>query len=372
MTPRERVRTALAHAAPDFTPCDYYATPEIHRALARHFGLAEPASIPGALGGSSSDLAVDEIAERLGSDIRYIHAPYIGPPPPKFDDGSMITLWGIRSRPMPNEYGAYAEPVGTPYAAWTSVDEVERFPWPNPDWFDYRAILALCARYPDVAIALGGPYVQDFINGVAYGRGVEQVLLDIASSDPVYLRIVEKRHAFFQAYVERSLQAAGGRIDIVFCGDDFGSQRGLLISPASFDRLFAAKKRELFELAHRYGAKVSHHCCGSSRGLIPRFIQCGMDALQTIQPQAAGMNPYELKREFGDRISLHGAVDVQGWLQRATPAEIESEVNRLIDEVGAGGGYILAPSHHIQPDTPLENVLAMYRAVARRRGRSRL
>jgi uroporphyrinogen decarboxylase len=92
-----------------------------------------------------------------------------------------------------------------------------------------------------------------------------------------------------------------------------------------------------------------------------------MDALQTIQPRAAGMDPYELKREFRGRIALHGAVDVQGWLQRATPRQIEAEIDRLIDEVGAGGGFILGPSHHIQPDTPLENVLAVYRAVARRR-----
>jgi uroporphyrinogen decarboxylase len=203
---------------------------------------------------------------------------------------------------------------------------------------------------------------------VAFGRGVERVLLDIAANEPVYLYIVERRHRFYLAYVERILTAAKGRIDLVACGDDFGSQRGLLISPASFDRLFAEKKKELFDLAHSFGAKVSHHCCGSSRALIPRFIQGGMDALQTIQSQAVGMNPYDLKREFAGKIALHGAVDVQGWLQRARPAEIEVEVNRLMDEVGAGGGFILAPSHHLQPDTPLENVLAVYGAVAKRRG----
>ena len=136
----------------------------------------------------------------------------------------------------------------------------------------------------------------------------------------------------------------------MLCGDDFGTQRGLLISPASFERLFAAKKQKLFDLVHSFGAKVSHHCCGSSRALFPRFIQCGMDALQTVQPQAAGMNPYELKRDFAGKIALHGAVDVQGWLQQARPAAIEAEVNRLMDEVGGGGGFILAqplpPARH--------------------------
>ena len=141
-----------------------------------------------------------------------------------------------------------------------------------------------------------------------------------------------------------------------------------LISGETFDRLFAAKKKELFDLAHVHGAKVSHHCCGSSRMLIPRFIDVGMDALQTIQPQAAGMDPYDLKRAFAGRIVLHGGVDVQGGLQRSTPEEVGAEINRLMDEIGRGGGYILGPCHNIQPDTPLENVLALYRAVAKRRG----
>lgn len=368
MTSRERVLATLNHTQPDHTPCDYYATPEIHEALLRHFGLGEARRVSGTLGGSTSALEDGGVAERLGTDIRYVNPPYIGPLLPSFDDGSSMNLWGVRRRPMSNEYGEYAEPVGAPYATWTTIEEAKRFPWPSPDWFDYGAIPALCAKYPDLAIATGGTHVQDFINGVAFGRGVEQVLLDIASDDPVYLYIVERRHRFYLSYIERILDAAHGQIDLVHCGDDFGSQRGLLISPASFDRLFAAKKKELFDLVHSYGAKVSHHCCGSSRVLFPRFIQCGMDALQTIQPQAVGMNPYDLKRDFSGQIVFHGAVDVQGWLQRAKPDEIGAEVNRLMDEVGVGGGFILAPSHHIQPDTPLENVLAVYQAVARSRG----
>jgi len=354
MTPRERVRAALAHVQPDFTPCDYFATPEIHQALLDHFHAADD----------------DALRDRLGTDVRYVDPPYTGPPLPSYDDGSTVNVWGIRRRPVPNEYGAYAEPVGFPYAAWTTVDEAERFSWPSADWYDYDAVPAMCRKYPDLAIAAGGFWVQDFINSVAMGRGVEQVLVDIATGDPVYEYIMEKRHRFYLRQIERVLDAARGRIDLVLCGDDFGSQRGLLISPAAFDRLFAARKKEFFDMVHSYGAKVTHHCCGSSRALIPRFVACGMDALQTIQPRAAGMDPYELKAEFAGQIALHGAVDVQGWLQRSTPETIRREVNRLMDEVGRGGGYLLSPSHHIQPDTPLANVLTVYRTVAERRGRS--
>ena len=368
MTPRDRVRAALDHGQPDFTPCDYFATPEIQQGLLDYFGIRDRGKHFAGLGGSPNTMGHPQLSERLGADVRYVNPPYVGPPLPTFDDGSTMNIWGIRLRPMPNEYGQYAEPVGTPYAEWTTVEHAQQFDWPDPDWFDYDGLRQLCRQYPEMAIAVGEFHVQDFINGIAYGRGVEQGLMDIAAEDPVYVYLIQKRHRFYLSYVERALNAAGGRIDLVLCGDDFGSQRGLLISPGSFDRLFAAKKQEMFDLIHSYGAKVTHHCCGSSRALIPRFIERGMDALQTIQPQAAGMDPYELKAEFAGRITLHGAVDVQGWLQRAAPEEIEREVNRLMDEVGAGGGFIIGPSHHIQPDTPLENVLAFYRTVARRRG----
>jgi len=351
MTSRERVRTALEHGQPDHTPADYAATPEICRALMAHFRVDTE----------------EAVRDALGTDIRYVEPPYTGPALPRFDDGSVANIWGVVKKPMANEYGDYAEAVNFPYARWTAVEEAAAFPWPSPDWYDYGAVAALCGRYAGLAVAAGGTSVQDFINNVAYGRGVEQVLVDIALEDPVYLYIVDRRHRFYLEHVDRILTAAKGRIDFVLCGDDFGSQRGPLISPRSFDGIFAPRKKEFFDMVHAHGAKVVHHCCGSSRDLIPRFIRAGMDCLQTIQPRAAGMDPYGLKRDFGDRLAFHGAVDVQGWLQHAKPDAIKAEVHRLMEEVGRGGGFILAPCHNLQPDTPVANVLALYGAVAEAR-----
>lgn len=116
---------------------------------------------------------------------------------------------------MPNDYGEYAEPIELPYAEWKTVEEAEKFNWPDPDWYDYDVIGDLCAKYPDSAIGAGRFGVQDFINGVAFSRGVEQVLMDIATEDPVYLYIVERRHQFFLRHIERILDAAGGRIDLI-------------------------------------------------------------------------------------------------------------------------------------------------------------
>lgn len=99
--------------------------------------------------------------------------------------------------------------------------------------------------------------------------------------------------------------------------------------------------------------------------LFPRYIELGLDCLQTIQSQAWGMDPCELKALYGDRISFHGTIDVQGPLQRMTPAQVHAYVRERIEMVGKNGGFICSPSHNIQPDTPLENVLAMYQEVAR-------
>ena len=354
MTPRKRVLTAFNHREPDFTPCDFFATPEIRQALLKYYHVKDEAAL----------------RHCLGTDIHYINPPYIGPPHQTLADGSTIDEWGVCRKPVSNQFGDYAEAATQPYAAFQSVADVDRFPWPSPDWYDYDAIPVLCKQHGDFAVGTGGFYVQDFINRVAMGRGVEQTLIDIAEEDPVYLRMVQIRQRFYMRLIERILQQARGRIDMVLCGDDFGSQRSPLISPEKFDRLFAPLKKEFFDMVHSYGAKISHHCCGSSRALIPRFIACGMDSLQTIQPQAAGMNPYELKKEFAGRIVFHGAVDVQGWLQHATPTEIRAEVHHLMDEVGRGGGFIIAPCHQLQPDTPLENVLAVYEAIAERRGKT--
>lgn len=347
MTSRERILCALAHTQTDYPPCDYFYTPEVQAKLIAHFHL-------------SSD---EQVYDALHTDIRYINPPYVGPPLMETEDGIIGNIWGIRKKRMPNVYGDYEEPVGFPYAEWSSVEQARQFPWPSPDWYDYGAVQGLCRRYPEHAIAVGNFGVQDFINGIAFGRGVEQTLIDIALEDPVYLFILEKRYRFYMETIERSLQAGNGRIDLVLCGDDFGTQRGLLISPETFDRLFSAKKKEFFDMVHSYGAKITHHCCGSSAELVPRFIQIGMDALQTIQPRAEGMNPYEFKQRFGGNLTLHGGVDVQGWLQAASEPEIEKEIFRLCEQVGRGGGFIISPCHNIQPDVPLENVLAVYRAI---------
>lgn len=347
MNSRERVLAALNHQKPDRVPCDYFGTPEIETALREHFNVATN----------------DALLECLGIDLRQVLPDYVGPELKAFDNGAFEDIWGVIKAPVRNEFGAYNESQYLPFAEMTSLEQVEKHRWPSADWYDFSTLRDKCRQYEDYAVYLGRPGYMDLINGIAFGRGVEQVLLDIAIEDPVFMAIMEKRANFFLTLCERALDAAGDCIDILFMGDDYGTQNGLLMHPETWRRLFKPRMKAMIDLAHSHDCKVIHHSCGSTRLIMEDFIEIGLDCLQTIQPQAVGMDPAELKQEFGNRLCFHGAIDVQGGLQKATPDEVRQMVRDRIAVMNKGGGYICAPSHNIQPDTPLENVLAMYEEI---------
>jgi uroporphyrinogen-III decarboxylase len=204
---------------------------------------------------------------------------------------------------------------------------------------------------------------MDLINGTSYGRGVEQTIYDIALEDPIGLACMQRR---FQCCYEMSragLKAAGGRIDILWIGDDYGTQNGLLMSPETWRKLFFPKLKGMCALGHEYGAKVMLHSCGSTRPLWPGLIEAGVDIYQTVQPEAKDMNPAGLKAEFGGQICLHGTISIQKTLPFGTPQDVAREVRTRLETVGKNGGLIVAPAHNCQPDTPVENLLALYQQV---------
>jgi uroporphyrinogen decarboxylase len=311
----------------------------------------------------------ESLLDRLGVDWRYVQPGYCGPPPRAFADGSRELAWPDRGWPVPTRYkdvaysqGVYTEAVWRPFAGISDPAELDRFSFPSADWLDTSQVRANCEKYPEYAIVTGTPGVLDFINGVGHSRGIEQVFMDIGSLDPVYLALIEKKFAYHYEVVERTLQAAGGLIDIVQTGEDLGTQLGLVLSPARFEKLFAARYRAFFEMVHRYGARTMLHCCGSARRLLGRLIDLGLDILDVVQVSAVGMDINELAREFGRDLAFCGSMCVQTMLPAMTPAEVMDAVASR-RALFSDGGLILGPSHSIQPDTPVENILAMYRAA---------
>ncbi|MEM3434469.1 MAG: uroporphyrinogen decarboxylase family protein [Candidatus Methanomethyliaceae archaeon] len=154
-------------------------------------------------------------------------------------------------------------------------------------------------------------------------------------------------------------------VDVLWAGDDFGTQRGMLIAPDFWRKYLKPRYAYLFKEWKKLNpyVKLAYHSCGSITPIIPDLVEIGVDILNPIQPQAHGMNLAELKRQWHGKLCLFGGVDEQRVLPFGTPCEVREEVKKRITEAGFGGGFIIAPSHNIQPDTPIENVFAYFDAV---------
>ena len=346
MNHRDRVLSALNRKGYDRIPVKHHGTPEVDAILMDHFKV-----------NNHLDLITS-----LGDDFRVIDAAWSGPPLKHHPDGSWDGWWGERYANISFGYGTYPEAVYLPFADVDDVKQLSEFRMPSADDFDYTTIKSQCVKWSNYARVFGNAGFLDFINSIARCRGVEKVLYDIAEKNPVYLALMEQRFELFYEMTERALQAAEGAIDIVHVGEDFGSQKGLLISPRTFEALFRPKFEAMFTLAHRYGAITMMHCCGSVRQLIPRFIDIGLDVLDVVQVSAAGMGIKDLHDEYSQDLAFAGSVCVQSTLPFGSVEDVKREVELRL-KLFKQGGLILGPSHQIQAGTPLQNILAMYKTA---------
>ena len=348
MTSRERVIRCCQGKGFDRVPIKHEATVEINRELCDYFGL-------------SND---EQLLRVLGDDFRYVEPKYCGPRILKSTDGSLAGYFGERYKWNEVDGGRYLESSYQPFAGVNRVEDLDRSHFPSADWFDYASIRpqALAVREAGYAVCCGSAGDTDFINGIARARGMEQVLIDLIEDNPVYLEIMKARYQFYYEMHERILQAAGGLIDFTHIGEDFGTQLGPMIGMDIFERHFAPKYKEYFQMVHGYGARAMLHMCGAVWLFLPRLIELGLDVYDVVQPTTPENDVVTLGKQFGRNLIFQGSMDVQKEIAFGNPADVEREVNRRLDHFSKGG-LILGPSHKIQPNSPLENVLAMYRAA---------
>jgi uroporphyrinogen decarboxylase len=152
---------------------------------------------------------------------------------------------------------------------------------------------------------------------------------------------------------------------MVYIYDDLASNAGLLLSQEMWEEFIRPCHARLIEVARAAGKQVMFHSDGAMHALVDRLIELGVDVLNPIQPNVVDMEPERLKRDFGDRLCFHGGIDIVGVLPRGTPAEVQAEARRVIAALSPGGGYVMASSHHIQSDTPIANVHALYDLAVR-------
>jgi uroporphyrinogen decarboxylase len=193
--------------------------------------------------------------------------------------------------------------------------------------------------------------------------GYEEFLMRMAAEPEFVRRFFDIVWSYQRRVIEIYYGALGPYINYTTSGDDFGEQRGPLLSPAMFRELVLPYLADRIRLTGTYtDAAFFHHSCGSIRELIPDLIRAGVRILNPIQPRAHGMEPAGLKRDFGAQLVFYGGVDTQELLPSGTPDQVESETRELLGVLGREGGYVLSAAHTLQEDVPAENVLAMYRA----------
>lgn len=372
---RERVRTALAHRQPDRIPFDLGGTrmTGIH---ARAYERLRPA-----LGLEPREARIIDLTQQLadvepdvldvlGADVRSV----LPSGPSTFqremsEDGEhrmFVDDWGVGRR-MPLVGGLYYDAFSWPLAGEIDLAAVERFAWPDAsDPARYVGMADEARRYTEEgrAVALGS-ICSGLTEGLFKVRGFEDGYMDLAAEPALAQRIMEHVLEIKLAYWERVLPLVEGHVDVLVEADDLGAQDRTLFSPRTYRDLVKPLQRQLFDYLHAHSeAKVFLHTCGSVRELLPDLIEIGVDILNPVQVSAANMDSADLKREFGrDLVFWGGGVDTQRVLGPGTPAEVRTEVLRRVEDMGHDGGFVFATVHNIQPNVPVENILAMRDAL---------
>jgi len=367
MNHRERILAAIRHQPLDRIPTDMWATVEVQEKLFDHFQIETQRSVPSVgfelMGGVlSRDVdAILELFDRLGIDgILAIKPPYIGPPL-RTDADYWENEWGMGFRRQSYEGGFYNERVRFPLADAETIQDLEKYQFPDPDWYDYAALPQLVARCRGRAVSCG--YTAPFFYHNLL-RGLELSLMDVMLRPEFTQYLIQHISDFFTEYHRRCFETTRGLIDLTQVTDDFGSQNGLLISPKIFDGFYRPAIQRAIDLAKSYGLLVFHHDDGDLRGLLPRLCEMGIDILNPIQWRCGDWDLSALKAKYGARLCFHSAVDNQQTLAFGKPDDVCAQVRQLIETLACDHtGFIVGPCHNLQAVSPIENIVALYNAA---------
>jgi uroporphyrinogen decarboxylase len=365
MTPRERVLAAVELQEPDRVPIDIGGSSVSTIIGAAYERLKSELGVIGEteyMKRKSRSAILDErVATRLHTDTRPLT---IGKPDAwdniYFEDGAFEDEFHIIWRKPGNGHFA---PLGNPLRDAETVSDIEAYEWPDPlDPGRTRGLRAKAQRLheqTDYAVVLSLP--SGVVHLSQYLRGYEQWLLDVAMNADLLEALLDRTVEWWNALAASVLDEVGPYIDVVMFGDDVAMDDRPLVDLPRYRRFFKPRTASMVRcITSRTTAKVLYHCCGAVRELIDEFIDIGIDALNPVQVSSAGMrDTAALKRDFGDRICFWGGVDTRRVLPQGTPEEVQREVQRRVEDLGGGGGYVVASVHNIQEDVPPENILAM-------------
>jgi uroporphyrinogen decarboxylase len=326
---RAWIRDTLEHREPCAVPYNFMFSPPARACLEAHYGTSD---LEAALG-----LPLRMIGMKSPKPLYALPAQY----GPRITDEFGVT-WTTSDIDR-----------GSPIGPCLPEADLSGYRFPDPSASGRFAHLA------EWSAANAGRFtfvwVGDLWERATFMRGMEPLLLDLS----LHPRFVEALLRGLADYILKTMEILFSRyeFDGVALSDDYGTQRGMLMSPAHWRRYVKPLVAEIYQLAKRHGRTVFHHSCGNIFPIIGDLIDVGLDVLHPIQPEA--MDMVQLKREFGAWLTLCGGIRTQDLLPYGTPQEVRSEVRRARDVMGKGGGYILEPGITLQADVPLANLLAL-------------
>jgi uroporphyrinogen decarboxylase len=348
ISPYERVETALAHRQPDRVPFDFWAVPEVQKALCQFFEV----------------VTLEEVLQLLGVDCRVMTPDYLGPQGKPLSDGTWYEPRGSHRKKIKNEYSTYDEYASYPLANASSVAEVEDYAyWVKPEYYDWSG-LANKIRAVNASTRYHIRYDVGGIFESAWGLyGLDKFLVKLIRQPKIPVAILNIITDQLIDDVHHLMKHCDGLIDSVYTYDDLAFQNGLLMSPALWRAHILPCHQRLNRVIKSYNLRIIYHSCGAIYPLIGELIdQMGIDVLNPLQPRARGMDMSRIKREFGNRIAFHGGIDLQETMPLGTVEAVQAEVRERSNILGKDGGYICTTAHYIQMDAPIRNILALYTA----------
>ena len=366
MTHRERVIAALSHKEPDKIPIDLASTRdssivvESYERLKEYFGVVEKDRI------TSRMMQVVDVNEQILTKLD-IDTRAVNPGSPdkhtevEIAENQYKDEWGVIRVKPPGSF--YYDQVTFPLSGDITTKDIVTYSWPDPH--DPGRIRGLKERVKEIrektdcAAVLNLP--SGFVHVSQYLRGFEDWFADIKANPKLLAALFDAVLEVNMAICEEILKEVGDEVDVLMGSDDLGFQNGLMVSVETYRKLIKPRHQKYFQLFHDLSpAKVFFHTCGSVVDILDDLIDIGVDVLHPVQVTAAGMDPAALKRRYAGRLAFWGGIDTQHILPHGTVEEVKAEVERIIETLGPGGGYILGAVHNLQPDVPLENILAMY------------
>ena len=360
MTHRDRVLTALSHEAPDRCPLQVSFTPEFAARLRAALGITTDSHHNPHGGGNSYRLerALDE--DMLLTSVGWANSYYAND---AYNPGAdaYTDEWGIswKSSPYTTRFGSgtYTEITGHPLADDAAIASYKPPDPARPEL--YRESEAVIRAFKDEYWITGVTVTTIFETAWAL-RGFERLMMDFMTDPDRAETILEIPFRYHLAAAERLVRMG---VDMIWMGDDVGAQSSMQMSPALW-RFFLKPRMARFISAIKGinpSLKVAYHSDGCIYPIIPDLLEIGLDVLNPVQPRS--MDPRRLKKEFGADLCFWGSIDEQHTLPFGTPRDVRDEVIQRLESLGKDGGLIIGPTHHVQLDTPVENLMAMVEAV---------